>query len=115
MFQTVTAHKPVIVQRNKLPSFGENSAQPAALPKNISIATQPMTPTNVAQESGKNGIPAIASLILPGTGQMLNGEMSKGVVLLVGGLILRSFFGLGFLALRLYTMFDAYNHKSPQQ
>lgn len=54
-------------------------------------------------------IAAILSLILPGLaiGQFYNGDVLKGVVMLVGAIIL-SFTVLGYIAIWVWSIIDAY-------
>lgn len=61
---------------------------------------------------------AILSFIIPGLGQALSGEVKKGVIFFIGGIILLAILGLIFrhwvlyiidLIYCLYVAFDAYN------
>ena len=69
---------------------------------------------------GSNGVvPAIGSLILPGVGQLINGESDKGIGMivvsvvtgagfLIGLPLVGGIFGLAHLATRVYAVGDAY-------
>ncbi|MBE8968023.1 zinc ribbon domain-containing protein [Nostocales cyanobacterium LEGE 12452] len=52
-------------------------------------------------------IATLLSLLLAGLGQFYNGDMKKGLVMLIGGIIL-SFTVLGYLAILIWSMIDAY-------
>lgn len=61
---------------------------------------------------------AILSFIIPGLGQALSGEVKKGAIFFVGGIILLAILGLVFrhwvlviidILYCMYVAFDAYN------
>ena len=69
--------------------------------------------------SGNGVVPAVGSLIIPGVGQLINGESDKalgvfvvsvitGAGFLVGLPLIRGIFGLTHLATHLYAVGDAY-------
>ncbi|OGI00751.1 MAG: hypothetical protein A2Y25_10230 [Candidatus Melainabacteria bacterium GWF2_37_15] len=74
----------------------------------------------IKKNSGKNVFPALASLIIPGWGQMLNDQTSKGCALLgitVAGAIVLSTVAIplagAFTAgMVMYSAVDAYKYKS---
>jgi TM2 domain-containing membrane protein YozV len=49
-------------------------------------AVAPVPPAGAAPKNPL--VSAIVSLIIPGVGQMLNGQMKKGIILLIGSLVL---------------------------
>lgn len=55
-------------------------------------------------------VAAVLSFVLPGLGQLLNRQVSKGVVLMVGSLILRAYPPIGFIStvLAIVCAIDAY-------
>lgn len=68
---------------------------------------QPPPATTKAQV--KNPVLAlIASFIICGVGQMYNGQILKGVILLVVMIIIYALAGLVALIVTLYAMYDAY-------
>ena len=61
------------------------------------------------QREEKHGVPAVMSLFLPGLGQMIKGQVGKGVGLLICTIIGYVMFILPGIAMHIYTIFDAYN------
>jgi len=62
----------------------------------------------------KHGVPAILSFFVPGLGQMVKGEVSKGVLILIGFCISVAAFAIliGFITtpiLYFWQVIDAYN------
>ncbi|HRN70367.1 MAG TPA: hypothetical protein PLS49_04220 [Candidatus Woesebacteria bacterium] len=62
------------------------------------------------QGSQKHGVPAIVSLLLPGVGQMIKGQVGKGILILIAT-------GIGYLMLvlpgiiiHIWQVVDAYNN-----
>ncbi len=53
-------------------------------------------------------IAAVLSLLLCGVGQMYNGQWKKGIVLLVGVIILAYLIGIFAIVVTLYAIYDAY-------
>lgn len=92
--------------------------------------------SNNEDKSGKNGVPAIASLIMPGIGQMMNGEKNKGITHLAGWAVLAAIAktalesnkaksnivialtgltaGIAALACKINSTLQAYNYKKPE-
>lgn len=70
-------------------------------------------------DGGSGVVPAVASAIIPGVGQLINGESDKaigvfvvhvvtGVGFLVGLPVVGGIFGIAHLATRLYALGDGY-------
>jgi len=57
----------------------------------------------------KHGVPALCSLFVPGLGQMIKGEIAKGICFFVFTPIGYICLILPGLALHLYSVIDAYN------
>lgn len=54
------------------------------------------------------GLPAVMSFLVPGLGQMLKGQVGKGILFFIGFFI--SFlFPMGFLIVWFWNVYDAYN------
>ena len=63
----------------------------------------------------KHGVPAVISFFIPGVGQMIKGEVGKGIAILIGYVIswLLVFVFVGFITtpiLFIWNIYDAYNH-----
>ena len=65
-------------------------------------------------EKQKHGLPTIVSFFLPGLGQIIKGQIGKGILIIIGMII--SFFlvavGIGLITtpiLWLWNIIDAYN------
>lgn len=66
-------------------------------------------------EQQKHGVPAILSLLMPGLGQIVKGQLMKGighiVVLAISGAL--TIIGIGVILVPLvwiYSVYDAYNN-----
>jgi TM2 domain-containing membrane protein YozV len=70
-------------------------------------------PAPVTTEKKSSGIAAIASFFIPGLGQIYNGEIGKGIIFIICGIIfaLLMFVLIGFILYPLfwiYSIYDAY-------
>ena len=67
--------------------------------------------TQKTYASGKNPILALVlSLLIVGVGQFYNGDNKKGILMLVGAVVLGAFtVGILWFALAIWSAFDAYN------
>lgn len=70
-------------------------------------------PLPVTTEKKSSGLAAIASFLIPGLGQIYNGQIGKGIMFMIIGIIfaLLMFVLIGFILLPLfwiYNIYDAY-------
>ncbi len=81
----------------------------------VRVAPPPPSPAPTVQFTRKNeGIAAVLSFLFVGLGQIYNGEIGKGIMFLVIGVILvfTMLFLIGFILYPLfwiYNIYDAYN------
>ncbi|MGA2572789.1 MAG: DUF6677 family protein [Candidatus Methanomethylicaceae archaeon] len=74
----------------------------------------PPTPPSPVYEKGKNpALALILSFLLPGLGQIYNGETDKGILMILGAIVcgILELFIIGiflYLALWIYGMYNAY-------
>jgi TM2 domain-containing membrane protein YozV len=81
---------------------GGQTSPPPAYQAQSPVATQQPKQT-------KNPIvAALLSLLLCGVGQMYNGQWKKGIVLLVGVIILAYLIGIFAIVVTLFAIYDAY-------
>lgn len=73
----------------------------------VRVKSIPIT-TSISIEKKSSGIAAIASFLFPGLGQVYNGEIGKGIMFVIIGIIfaLLMFVLIGFI---LYPLFWVYN------
>lgn len=67
----------------------------------------------------KHGMPALLSFLIPGLGQIVKGQIWKGIGLMLGALISSglTIVLIGFLTYPIiwfYSIYDAYNAPSPE-
>ena len=87
---------------------GKSLSVDVSLDQGIRGSRPPSTAKRYAQGKDPN-LAAILSFILPGLalGQFYNGDMLKGVVMVVGSVVL-SFTVLGLIAIWVWSIIDAY-------
>lgn len=138
---------PVIAERPAAPPeppVGEPSGVPAPVaPSAVASVARPVPPATMVIDPGAGGrrekeslLSALLSLILPGAGQMYNGQLAKGIVLaavylgsiviIVGGMILTALAAASYgvsgsvcccclplfivpMIVLIYAIYDAYN------
>lgn len=71
-------------------------------------------PISISIEKKSSGIAAIASFFVPGLGQIYNGEIGKGIMYIIIGIVfaLMMFVFIGFILYPLfwiYNIYDAYS------
>ena len=67
------------------------------------------------KQSEKHGIPALMNVFLPGLGQIVKGEVGKGVLIMIGWVVsfLLCFILSGLILLPIlyiWSIYDAYNN-----
>lgn len=65
-------------------------------------------PAYLRQAGGNPGVATVLSVIIPGMGQIYNADMKKGLVMLFAALVGLLPFGLGWLAVMVWSAIDAY-------
>lgn len=59
----------------------------------------------------KYGVPALLSFFIPGLGQMVKGQVGKGILILIGTIIGYCLFVIPGLIMHIWAIADAYNKK----
>lgn len=59
--------------------------------------------------SQKYGLPAVLSLFIPGVGQMVKGQIGRGILILIGCIFGYMFFVIPGLIIHIWNIIDAYN------
>lgn len=66
--------------------------------------------TAKGRSTSKNGIPAILSFFIPGLGQMVKGQVGKGILILIITVIGYMFMLIPGLIIHIWQIVDAYNN-----
>ena len=61
------------------------------------------------QHTQKHGVPAILSLFIPGLGQMVKGQVGKGILILIVTVVGYMFMIIPGLIIHIWQIVDAYN------
>ena len=93
-----------------LPPPPSAATPPAADPRVRGGQQPPAVPGEKQYATGKNPVVAlILSALIVGVGQFYNGDTKKGIVMLLGAIILGALtFGLGWLGILIWSAVDAY-------
>lgn len=60
--------------------------------------------------SSKNGIPALLSFFIPGVGQMVKGQVGRGILILIATVIGYMFLVIPGLVIHIWQITDAYKN-----
>ncbi|HET7232236.1 MAG TPA: zinc ribbon domain-containing protein [Longimicrobium sp.] len=81
--------------------------QPQYLVPPTQRGMQPATPW-VPQKAGNPVVASVLSVIIPGLGQLYNGDVKKGLLMFFGAFIGLFMLGLGWLGMMIWSAIDAY-------
>jgi TM2 domain-containing membrane protein YozV len=84
---------------------------------NDCINHQPSTINHSAvmeSQPQKHGVPALLSFFCPGLGQLVKGDIGKGIGMFMGAFVGLCFGGIPTLIIWIWSMVDAYNYNPPQ-